>query len=309
MVGRQRIRHGGSHLTPLAALALVLSINGGSVLAAGAPGELEHSFARARANFASSPFGRSLLLESTQDGSGRDGTVASGTVVAILEYPLEAVRSALDSPDDWCAVLILQLNVKSCRVGGDSGRIVTVVLGNKEAQQGTSTLRLELRVTELLAEPTRFHIELAADQGPLGSRNYRLSLAAMPAGPRQSFLRFTYAYEPGAVTRLAMRTYLETVARDKVGFTVVARSPSGVDELVTGMRGVLERNTMRYYLAIETCIAAATIAPGRQVRWRAETWFDATERYPRQLREVGRAEYLATKDSAAAQLSDGSDSR
>ena len=61
------------------------------------------------------------------------------------------------------------------------------------------------------------------------------------------------------------------------------------------MRGVTERNTMRYYLAIESFLGAlATPAPGR-VEKSMSDWFTAIERYPRQLHEMERGEYLAMK--------------
>jgi hypothetical protein len=59
------------------------------------------------------------------------------------------------------------------------------------------------------------------------------------------------------------------------------------------MRGAAERNTMRYYLAIEAYLAA----PGdRQLQQRLAAWFDATEKYARQLHEVDRTAYLRMKE-------------
>jgi len=54
----------------------------------------------------------------------------------------------------------------------------------------------------------------------------------------------------------------------------------------------VERNTMRYYLAIDDYVAAP--APS-QLEQRLNTWFDATERYPRQLHEMEKPDYLAMK--------------
>jgi hypothetical protein len=49
---------------------------------------------------------------------------------------------------------------------------------------------------------------------------------------------------------------------------------------------------MRYYLAIDDYVAAP--AP-TQLEQRLATWFDATERYPRQLHELEKSDYLAMK--------------
>ena len=95
--------------------------------------------------------------------------------------------------------------------------------------------------------------------------------------------------------RLAMRTYLATIGRDKVGFTVTGKGTDGQPDYIGGTRGVVERNTMRYYLAIDTYLEAAGAAPATQPERRFQTWFAAVERYPRQLHEMDKGEYLAMK--------------
>ena len=97
-----------------------------------------------------------------------------------------------------------------------------------------------------------------------------------------------------------MSTYLGTLGRDKVGFSTTAPAGTGKPVYVGGLRGILERNTMRYFLAIETYLASAAQPAMKRPGWRLRTWFDATERYARQLHELSKADYLAGKQ---AQLS------
>ena len=52
---------------------------------------------------------------------------------------------------------------------------------------------------------------------------------------------------------------------------------------------------MRYFLGIETYLASAAQQAEKRVEWRLRAWFDATERYPRQLHELTKAEHLAGK--------------
>jgi hypothetical protein len=54
---------------------------------------------------------------------------------------------------------------------------------------------------------------------------------------------------------------------------------------------------MRYYLAIDAYLSAVGVPPAQQLDRRLDTWFTATERYPRQLHEVERDEYLTMKHS------------
>jgi hypothetical protein len=87
-----------------------------------------------------------------------------------------------------------------------------------------------------------------------------------------------------------MQTYLATSGAAKVGFS---RDEGG--QLVGGMRGVLERNTMRYFLAIDAFLDTADLPRDVREERRMAAWFDATERYPRQLHEMSRSDYLGYK--------------
>jgi hypothetical protein len=61
------------------------------------------------------------------------------------------------------------------------------------------------------------------------------------------------------------------------------------------MRGLVERNTMRYYLAIESNIGALSAPPQARLEKSLRDWFAAIEAYPRQLHELEQDEYLAMK--------------
>src|SRR5262249_31340061 len=111
----------------------------------------------------------------------------------------------------------------------------------------------------------------------------------------RTFLHLTYSYGYGMAGRLAMKTYLATIGSDKVGFTTARSSSTGQPEYIGGGRGLVERNTMRYYLAIDAYLHALSSPPGKRLDQRLATWFDATEQYPRQLHEVDRDAYLTMK--------------
>jgi hypothetical protein len=80
-----------------------------------------------------------------------------------------------------------------------------------------------------------------------------------------------------------------------VGFSVIERRPDGQPVYVGGVRGVVERNTMRYYLAIDAYLASLTTPPAQQAEKRLRDWFVATERYALQLHEMDEPDYLAMK--------------
>ena len=61
------------------------------------------------------------------------------------------------------------------------------------------------------------------------------------------------------------------------------------------MRGLVERNTMRYYLAIDSFLGTGGAAPAARFEKNLQAWFTAVERYPRQLHEMDRDAYLEMK--------------
>jgi hypothetical protein len=144
--------------------------------------------------------------------------------------------------------------------------------------------------------PDYFQLLLTASKGPLATHDYRILMEAVSLGSEQTFLHFTYSYAYGLAGRFAMNSYLATTGRGKVGFTIVGTQPDGQPEYIRRVRGLVERNTMRYYLAIDTYVETFNAAPGEQLdALRLRRWFAATEAYSRQLHEVEEVEYLDMK--------------
>ena len=134
----------------------------------------------------------------------------------------------------------------------------------------------------------------------MGTSNYRIVLEAIPLDAKRSFIHMSYSYAYGVAARLAMQGYLATIGSDKVGFSIVEKKPDGKPFYVGGVRGVVERNTMRYYLAIESYVNAFTLPAAEQQEKRLEAWHTGVERYPVQLHELERAEYMDMKHKEIA---------
>ena len=129
----------------------------------------------------------------------------------------------------------------------------------------------------------------------MGTKDYRVVLEVTPLDAKRSFLHLSYAYSYGMMASVTMKSYLATGGRDKVGFSVVDNKADGQPIYVRGVRGVVERNTMRYYLAIEVYLGALSTPVSKQLEKRLNDWHTAVERYPIQLHELERAEYLEMK--------------
>ncbi len=122
-------------------------------------------------------------------------------------------------------------------------------------------------------------------------------MEAIPTKEGRAFVHLGYTYKQGSLTATGMRLNFATFERDKVGFTELGRSTAGEPQIIGGVRGLVERNTMRYFLALEASLSADS--PTK----RARRWYELTEQYPRQLHEASLNEYLASRPSSSRRSS------
>ncbi len=241
-------------------------------------------------------FKRPLVLESAEQSRG-----LKGDIYGVVDYPFDVVNAALNNPAHWCDVMILHINTKYCHaVTGAAGTTLKVNIGKKTPEALAVAPRVEFNYRVATSRADYFDIVLNANEGPLGTSDYRIQLEAVALPGGKTFLNLTYSYAVNFGGRLAMQTYLGTLARDKVGFTITGKQTDGAPAHIAGMRGLVERNTMRYFLAIDTFLASANAPPAVQLEQRLQGWFTAVERYPRQLHELDRPAYLAMKRAEVA---------
>ena len=281
-------------VAPLAALAQATPT--ASPGEGGDPAALQAKYRTLQPQLQRNVFDRPLALTSNEASGG-----LSGDIYAVVDHPIAEVRQAMASPAVWCEVLMLHLNTKYCATsdagaGAADGRTaaLNVAVGRKFDQPLKDAQRLDFGYRVAATRADYLDVRLSAASGPMSTRDYRIALEAVPVDGGKTFIHLGYSYGYGTAARLAMKSYLATVGSGKVGFT-----STGNDEFIGGVRGVVERNTMRYYLAIDAYLDA----PGPQGREkRLGEWFDDTERYARQLHEMDRDDYLAMKRSEFQRL-------
>ena len=165
-------------------------------------------------------FQRPLYLDS-RETSGR----VTGDIYALIAHPFATAGAALNGPARWCDILMLHVNTKYCRAGTDGhGSVLQVNISGKHDQPLNEVYRLDLAYRVAAATPDYLNVVLTADAGPLSTRDYRVVLEAVAVDDGATFIHFTYSYAYGIAGRLAMQTYLATIGRGKVGFTVVGMS-------------------------------------------------------------------------------------
>jgi len=239
--------------------------------------------------FANNQFGRPLVLESVETSGD-----LKGDVYAVVDHPFPMLQQALQSADHWCDILILHLNVKRCRASGAAAKTINLSVGRKFDQPIEDAYQLNFAYRVVTATNDYLQVLLTADEGPMSTKNYRIQVEAVPVDAKRSVVHMSYAYGYGFAAKVAMQTYLSTIGSAKVGFTILDRK-DGKPVYQAGVLGLLERNTMRYYLAIDAYLSAYSLPAADQFEKRIREWYASTERYAAQLHEMEQNEYLDMK--------------
>lgn len=252
---------------------------------------LRDRYAALSEQLAQSPIQQGLYLESAESSHA-----SRGDLYAVVEYPFAMVSDAFTNPENWCEALILHLNIKYCRaVKEDEHTVLSVALGKKTQQPLSDTHRVRFGYNVTMSGPDYMAVDLDAKKGPLGTRDYHFALELIALEGERSFLHIQYSYSYGLMARLAMRLYLASSGGAKVGFTMIGGENGRPPHLVGGVRGALERNTMRYYLALDAFLGAIGTPAPQRFEQSLERWYAATERYELQLHEVDHDDYVTMK--------------
>lgn len=233
-----------------------------------------------------SPFGRPIALKS----STRQWT-ARGEAIAELQVGLPVLRDLLQQPERWCEILLLTPSVSDCRPtdGGIDSRYAIKLryrYDDPDHDAGTATLRVERG----LSSPRFLSLRLSAPRGPLGTSNYVMEVEAAPLDEQRTILRVVYSYQYGIRAAVAMRFHFATSGRDELGF-----SSNTQGESVRGMRGAVERDVMRQFLAIEAHALSDDKRPEQRFEKSLDRWLAAIDHYPERLAETDPAHYREIK--------------
>ena len=238
-----------------------------------------------------SPLGIPVYLESHEENN-----TLSVDVYGIVEYPFATVRSVLQSPENWCDITPLHINIKACtyrNAGGEA--FLTLYSGRKfyQAPEDAYQLKYSYRVNTRYPEYT--DIALFADEGPLNTRDHRVGFEAVALPSGKTLARFRCSYSYGAMGRIAMKGYFATIGRGKVGFSVAGADDRGNPVYVDGIKGAIERNAVRYYLAVQAYMDTLKASDDQRFEKRLSRWYDLTNRFRKQLYELDKEEYLSSK--------------
>lgn len=216
----------------------------------------------------------------------------SGEAAVYLPLSLNDVESALGTLSNWCDILPLHINVKSCtyNLAGDQ---MTLYMGRKHYQTPDEAFELVYSFNTVSAD-NYFAAIAHADEGPLSTSDYQIILEFTNIDGK-TFGRIYVANHQSWISRKGMDVYLSTLGKDKQGIEVIDHDAQGKPIYSSGAKGVAERNLVRYYLAFMTFFERRSEGDGEK-RYEAQLhdWFASTEQFS-QLYEMTETEYLDSK--------------
>jgi hypothetical protein len=252
--------------------------------------DLRAKFEQLSSSLQNSAFRRPLVIDS-RESSGQ----VRGDVYALVEHPFTKVQQALRDPARWCDVMILHPNTKQCQPPAPGQSVLKVAIGKKLEQPVEDAFPLNLNYSQVSATPEYFQVQLRAAEGPLGTSNYRFVVEAVSLGGGRSFIHLSYSYASSLAGHLATKAYLATAGRSKVGFSQTGTDERGQPIYIDGVRGAVERNAMRYYLAIDACLQSLDAPADQRFDRRLTRFLSSMEQYPRQLHEMDGSTFLDIK--------------
>jgi len=238
-----------------------------------------------------SPLHAPVLIESA-DAGGQP----TADLYAVLDRPLAELQAALNSPQRWCELMLLHISTLKCQVAmADQAPLLQLAVGRSYDQPLEQANHLALRYLPVANSPEYLEWQLQAESGPMGTSHHLVLVQVLALDAGHSFVHLHTSYRMGLLTRMALQAYMATVGSAKVGFTATSRNAAGDPVYIGGARGIVERNAMRYFLALQAILATQTLPASERDEQRLLYWYAASERYPRQLHEIDQATYLATK--------------
>ncbi len=232
--------------------------------------------------------------------------LTQGDVYALVPYEYNLLATTLTVPEQLCHAIVLHINVKGCVID-DSGQhkpLVDLYVGRKEYQHPENAFKVQYEFSVSDHRDNYTLISMTADKGPLKTENIAIYIEFLPINPRTSFMHFAYSANYGNLARFALNTYLSTLGRNKVGFSETGVDEHGEPVYIKGIQGIVERNTMRYFFALNSYFSTYSQPEKQRFDASLNRWFDYVEKYPKQLYEVPRDEYLKAKHKELADVAE-----
>lgn len=236
------------------------------------------------------PFGLPLQVRSEERES-----LVSAEIRGIVDHPFETLGATFVQPGSWCDFLFLNPNIKTCTFQGSAQDAhLTLYIGTRNYRSPEAATQQPYRFQVRSHQPQYAAISLGASEGLLGTRAHRFEFEAAGVSGK-TVVALRSSYEPSALSRLVTTVYLATLGRNKIGFSRQQSGDGTEAGYVRGVQGLIERSVMRYYLALNAFLDTHELPADGQIEARLTRTYDLMDRYPAQLRQMDKAEYLDIK--------------
>lgn len=270
---------------------MILSIPAYAAPASPGKDRLTATFKSLEQKLAKNQFNMPISLESAETGSA-----SSVDIHGILDFPFDMVQKALIQPASWCDITMLHTNVRAC-IWKQNGTTTSLILYTvkKNTRPIEDALQMPFSFQVVRQQDDFVALVLSSDEGAYGTRDHTFHLEAMPLDNSRTFLHLRYSFKYSTLGYIGMKSYFALFSRGHVGFTITGWDSGKKPIYAKGLKGAIERNSMRYYLGILAFMETLNLPPEQQSEKRINRWFDLGERYRRQLHAMERKEYLAHK--------------
>jgi hypothetical protein len=222
---------------------------------------------------------------------------AKGELFALANFSFADITRLLNSMSRLCEAMLLHIDVKSCvkKRNPNGSNQLHVYVGNEDYRSPADSFHIIYQVETRNQGKNYSHIQMSATSGPFDTSDYSIDVEVLAITSNTSFIHLSNSAQYGFFANIVLNTYLATVGSHKVGFTEIGKDPGGNPNYIKGIEGVIERNIMRYFLALQSYLDNINLPKTLQFEARINRWYDLSRNYSRQLYELGKEDYLGHK--------------
>jgi hypothetical protein len=216
-------------------------------------------------------------------------------IYGVIEYPFEFVEKEFMAHANWCNIVILHPNIKACTYWGTDNNWRLILFNADKAEQtlaNASPIEFKWSINR---QPGYFDILLRASEGPYSTKNHLFELEAAPRDEHRTLVHLRYSYEYGVLTSIFMKSYFAIFGGSKVGFSVTGKDSNNNPVYASGIRGLNERNVVRYYFAILAYMETRHSPVELSFEKSIGRWHDLASQYKKQLTPGEKKDYIARK--------------
>ncbi|MGD0282248.1 MAG: hypothetical protein ABSB95_07800 [Dissulfurispiraceae bacterium] len=214
-------------------------------------------------------------------------------IYGIIKYPFEMVQNEFLVPTNWCDIVLPHLNVRACTYKKVNDTwLLNIYNVDKSSEPLEDAYQMKFLYRVSVLQPEYFNISLTADEGPSHTKDHLLGFEAIPLETDTTFIHMRYSFGYSAFGYFLMKIF----GGSKIGFSISGTDSSGNPVYVGGLRGIVERYVVYYYLAVLAYLDTLKSPPDQRFGKRISQWYDLTAGFKNQLFEMNKEEYFTHKN-------------